>query len=62
MCFSSPKTPAPQAPPPPAPLPKIEAAETNLENQSRRNAALGKKRLQIDVGGTTGTSGLGIPQ
>jgi hypothetical protein len=65
MCFSSPSIPKPKDPLPPTPPPPVlepmEFQPTESANP-KKPRKLGTEKLQIPLGGITGTtSGLGIP-
>ncbi len=56
----SPKIESP--PPPPPPPEETEPMEFAEEEDTKKKKALGTKRLQINLGGVVGKSGLGIPR
>lgn len=57
---SSPKIESP--PPPPPPPEETEPMEFVEEDDTKKKKALGTKRLQIDLGGSTGKAGLNVPK
>jgi hypothetical protein len=62
MCLKTPKATAPQAPMAPPPLPKPVEFGSEATKYKKRSSARADLAVPLNMGGTSGSTGLGIPR